>query len=146
MVEAIAHTSIADKLAQRIKDSELGTFIDGDDLDNLARQAIVKAFFEDRTTHDGYRRLSLPPLVVEMATEQFKTAINARLKPVIDALVQDSGFAEMLLSAVSANIPKAAQDCAQSIMYGAISAATDQFNHNMPEKLRDAVTLALTPR
>lgn len=146
MTEQITQSTVADKLAERIKSSELGALIDGEDLDRIARDAIERAFFQQRYTGNSYNRQELPPLLVEMAQEQFRATIAERLKPVIDDLLKNDQFTTMLLQAISANIPLAARDCAQSIMYGAVQIATDQFNNQLPDALRSVVEQSLTRR
>ncbi len=143
MTAAISQMTVADKLAEKIKNSELGALIDADDLDRIATAAIHKAFFEPRVNPDRYASGQMSPLIVEMATAQFRDIIKERLKPTVEALVASEEFTAMVLQAVSLNIPQAARECAQAVMYGAVTIATDEFNNSLPDKLRNVVQQSL---
>lgn len=138
-----SNMNMADRLAAKIKNSELGALIGEEDIYDLAKQAIERAFFQERENPDRYNSKRLPPLVVEMATEQFKEVLREKIRPVVDEIVRNAAFTQMVLEAVALNIPKAAESAAQQIMYGAVQTGTDQYNRDLPEQLRRVVEAAL---
>lgn len=110
----------AEKLAQKIKESPLGTFIDEDELADIAKDALQLAFFKPRSDNsDRWHTKTLPPLVVEMATEAFREQIKESIKPVVDMLVDDAEFRKLLLDATMAAIP----ETTRNIVYGIIQNA-----------------------
>lgn len=64
-------------LADRIKASELGQLVKEDDLYEITKQAIEKAFFEDRIVpKDQWSTKKLPPLIVEITVEHIRNDVH----------------------------------------------------------------------
>lgn len=77
--------SIVDRVVERIKKQPLGDLITEDDLHDIVKEAIPRAFFADRVTRDGYGREGRqPPVIVETMKEMLRPAVE---KAVADWLV-----------------------------------------------------------
>jgi hypothetical protein len=105
--------SVSEKLAQRIKESELGALLGPEDVDKLAADAIKLGFFTDRVDNSGYQQKRLPPLIVEMAITAFREQVQKRATVVMDELMKDATFVAALAEAVQAALPALMMDAAR---------------------------------
>lgn len=100
------------RVAERIRNSELGQFFNEDDLNDIVQRAIKAAFFTDRpdpATANSYHysdRKTLPPLVVEIATETFKEKFAELVGPVIDELFSVPEFRDACSATIFATIAR----------------------------------------
>lgn len=122
--------NVSERLAQKLKESELGALLDEDALTTIAQDAIKKAFFEPRTHGLSYNPTQSPPIVVELATESFKTAIDEAIKPVVAKLIEDETFNKMILDAIMATVAaKAMQIADHTVNQSAMRAHEFSMTH-----------------
>lgn len=125
-----ANMNIAERLAQRIKESELGALIDEDSLSEIAKKALEEAFFKPRHEGGYSNGKTLPPLIVEQAGEAFKTAIADAIKPLVATLIADPKFNKLILDAVMASIPEQAKAIGYGIAsQGSMMATTQTLDY-----------------
>lgn len=79
--------TIVDRVVSRIR-NPLGDLITEEDLYEIVKQAIPKAFFEERVNPNRnqsyYEPAHLPPLIVEVMRDVLKPSIEAAVKKWID--------------------------------------------------------------
>lgn len=82
----IQNQNIVDRVVDRIKKQPLGDLITEEDLYDIVKEAIPKAFFEERVNPNrGYNTPSyLPPLIVEVMRDVLKPTVEAAAKKWID--------------------------------------------------------------
>ena len=136
MEQIAAPKNIEDRLAAKIKDSDLGMFFEEEDLSDVIEKAIKKAFFEPRP--DG-RYDKKQSLIVEMAEQQFKSAIEKAAKPLAETIVQSEDFHDLLVKAVLAQIT----NVVPGIAYSMVSAGLHQSANNTYDELTQALTTKL---
>lgn len=73
--------TIVDRVVQRLQTQPLGDLITEEDLHDIVKQAIPKAFFEPRFeivrgSWNSNEKKELQPLIVEMATTALKSAVQ----------------------------------------------------------------------
>jgi len=135
--------NIADKLAEKIKTSELGAFIDDADLYALSKQAIEKAFFQPRSTGSGYNSGTLPPLVVEWAEAAFKNALKDRVEMIAKTMAESPEFISVLNDAMMLRV----FDIARNMGGDLVSTAIYQAQTGSADRLRETLqALLATPR
>jgi len=76
----IKNETIVDRVVERIKKQPIGDLITEEDLHDIVKEAIPKAFFEDRFDNSGYHAKKLPPLIVEIMQENLKEAASEAVK------------------------------------------------------------------
>lgn len=84
--------TIVDRVVERLKTQPLGDLITEEDLHDIVKQAIPKAFFERRVTYDNTRtynnvKQDLEPLIVEIMRELLRSSAQ---KAVNDWLVKNA--------------------------------------------------------
>jgi len=100
------------RVAERIKNSELGQFFTDDDLTDIVRRAIQEAFFKPRPdpkTANSYHyqdRKELPPLVVEVAIATFKEKFAALAGPMVEELFAMPEFREQAAKTIFSTIAR----------------------------------------
>ena len=100
------------RVAERIKNSEIGQFFSEDDLPDIVQRAINEAFFKPRPdpkTANSYHysdRKELPPLVVELAAEVFKEKFTALVGPAIEKLFAEPDFRDACSATIFATIAR----------------------------------------
>lgn len=86
--------TIADRLAERLKNDALGTLISEEDLHDICKQALNKAFFTG--TPAGYNTPATHPEVVVLA----KDAMTAKVKKYVDdnfeKIINDEKFSKVM--------------------------------------------------
>lgn len=85
----MSNSNIVDRVVERLKAQPIGDLITEEDLHDIVKQAIPKAFFEERydpTDTSSYNRRKLPPLIVTAMQE----ALSSHAKKVIDQWVDDN--------------------------------------------------------
>lgn len=113
--------TVAERLAQRLKNSEMGTLMDEDTITALSQDAIKLAFFQPREVSEGYNRKTLPPLVAEYAIAAFKEHMKKAIEPVVDTLVSSDDFKIMVRDAIINIIPEATKEIAYGIVNRAVT-------------------------
>lgn len=121
MTSNSANMNISERLAQRVKESELGALIDEDDLGALCRQAIERAFFEERVDPGSYVNRKLPPLILEIAEEAFKDKIEARVEELVAELTKTEAFRKVVIEAMVATVCNVATTVAPRVISGAVT-------------------------
>lgn len=129
--------SVADKLADKLRQSDFGDLMDDESLNRIAKDAIERAFFQPR--EGGYGVERKPPLLVEMAQTQFKEAVTEGLKPIIDEITKSDEFLDALIKATILAIPSAVQ----SLSYSIVTTGFQQSQGNAYDALTMAVTTKL---
>lgn len=66
--------TIVDRVVERIKQQPLGDLITEEDLHDIVKQAIPKAFFEPVKKSDGYRTTEGDPLIVTVMRDLLRDA------------------------------------------------------------------------
>ena len=135
------HMSVSDKLAMKLKESELGSLLAEDDIIMIAREAIEKAFFKPRVDSSGYKHRTMEPLVVEMARELFRTEFQRIVRPVIHDLTNTTEFRTVLAAAISHELPSMMLGMSHTVIHEqaqkAMSAALS--NYDFVRQLKDAM-------
>ena len=73
----MTNMTIVDRVVDRIKQQPLGDLIQEEDLYDIVKEAIPKAFFESRTVGSGYNAQTKEPVIVEALREAMgKTVTN----------------------------------------------------------------------
>jgi len=68
--------NIVDRVVERIKKQPIGDLIQEEDLYDIVKQAIPKAFFEPRKVSQGYHTHELPPLIVDCCEKVLKDHVQ----------------------------------------------------------------------
>lgn len=91
--------TVEDRLAEKLKGAEFAQWFGEDDLRELVEKALTKAFFTDRIERNGsYHTIQRPPVIIEVATEQIKTQMDALvLKAIAEELAKDPGKLDRLV-------------------------------------------------
>lgn len=114
--------TLADKLADKIKNSEIGTFMTEDDLLPLARDAIHKAFFEPedvRSSH-GYSTGVRKSKLVQLAEDEFKDAIKLEVKKIVDEMVKQPEFKTAIAETIAISIPAILTESVQTYFHASM--------------------------
>ena len=135
MTSNSANMTVADRLAQRLKESDMGSLMDEDSVIEIAREAIRKAFFEERIVRDGYSDRRVEPLAVSTARTTFEAAMKEAIKPVVDELIANDDFKIMIRRAVIDSIPEAAKQ----IGYGLVAQSVDSSTQIIMQRLQATV-------
>lgn len=142
-----SQTSVADRLAEKLRASDFGELMDEDALTAIARDAIDRAFFQPRRKGDGFHRSELPPLVVELAQKSFEAAIGERAKVLVDEIVKSDAFIEAITTAAILAIPGAIQGMSYSIVTSGLEQArghsVDVLKQSLAERLREMRTTGI---
>jgi len=75
----IKNETIVDRVVERIKKQPIGDLITEEDLHDIVKEAIPKAFFEDRYDNSFHAK-KIPPLIVEIMQENLKEAASEAVK------------------------------------------------------------------
>lgn len=86
--------TIADRLAERLKNDSLGTLIGEDDLLDICKQAINNAFFVG--TPSSYNNQGTPPVVVAMAEKAMKEKVRQYVDDNFEKIINDEKFSEVM--------------------------------------------------
>lgn len=136
--------TVAERLAQRIKESELGALLDEDSVTEIAQQAIREAFFKDRPGTDRYSNARIPPLIVELATQTFKEQITKAIAPVVEALAKDEAFNMLIRESIIKTIPEAAERVATHISSNAMSNSYGAIMTRLQQTIGDKLGIPVT--
>lgn len=133
--------TVSDKLAMKLKESELGSLLSEDDLILIAREAINKAFFKDRVDNTGYNAKTLEPLVVEMARSAFRVEFEKIVRPVIEEFTKSDAFKETLAAAIHHQLPSVLTGMVGSMIYNSAQSAMDASlsNYDFMRRLKEAL-------
>lgn len=118
-----AKMTLEERVAQRIKNSELGQFFDEDDLSAVVQRAITEAFFKPRVEPGNsysYNRKELPPLAVELATAAFSEQFRALVKPAVEQLFANAEFREAVSQTIFSAIYQHADKHIQNVTSQAV--------------------------
>lgn len=83
------NSNIVDRVVERLKAQPIGGLITEEDLHDIVKQAIPKAFFEERydpKDTSSYNRNKLPPIIVVAMQE----ALQAHAKQAIDNWIKEN--------------------------------------------------------
>lgn len=108
--------TLAERLAIKIKGSPMGELLDEDDLAGICKDAIERAFFQNRVVKDGsFSTRTLEPLVVEEARDTFKAAMKPLIEAAAAELVASPEFRAALIQAAVACLPDMLMNSARSL-------------------------------
>lgn len=133
-------TTVAAKLAAKLENSDMGVFLDEEDVDALAREAIKKAFFQERTEGSQYNRVLREPLIVEMASDKFREAIRKAAEPLAEEIVKSEAFGEALTKAVLSQIPQVAEGMAYNLVTSGLRQSVEMSYEGLGQALRDKLS------
>ena len=141
MTSNSANMTVAEKLAQRLKESDLGALLSMEDVDQLASEAIKAAFFTERADPNRYNSNRLPPLIVELAHNAFRDEMQARAKLVLDKLMLDADFVNALAESAQAAVPAIMNDAVryglQSQIATIMQSNVEAMAHNVAQVIRN---------
>lgn len=136
MITKANSMTLVDRLALRIKESELGAFITEDELIELGSEAIKKAFFEPQRTQGRYPSdvVVRDPMIVEMARNTFQTLMSQRVAVLVESLANTPEFQQAIQEVAIASIPdlvlnygrRLAMETASATARGTVSAVLDR--------------------
>lgn len=122
--------TMEERLAQRLKESELGMLIDEDGLTDLIKAAIQKAFFEPQGA--GYDRDRKPALLVQMAEAQFREDMKKHVSKVLAVVLASDEARNLIVQYAITALPRL---LAESVMSSGYSVVTNA-NQQTEQKLR----------
>lgn len=136
--------SVSDRLAMRLKDSELGTLLSEDDIILVAREAIDKAFFKKRTETSGYNTREYEPLIVSIARTTFEARFRELADPVITEFMKSEEFVAAIAAAATHALPSVLMGMVDSRFYGAVQSAMEaqMGNYDFMRRFRQAMANA----
>ena len=123
--------SMEERLAQRLKDSELGAFFEDDDLIEIVKRAVERAFFTGRDT-GGYNSTRKPPIIVEMAEEIFREAMKEYVAEAAKVLVAKPEFRELAGQYMVMALPQVLRESMQGMVFNSVS----QMSHELEGRLK----------
>lgn len=103
--------TLVDRLALRIKESEMGVFITEDELIELGREALSKAFFDPErkpnpnARYNGAETIIGDPLIVQMARAAFTPLITKRVTEMVEQMAKLPEFQQAIQEIAVASIP-----------------------------------------
>lgn len=123
------NVNMVDLVADRIKRSALGELITEEDLYEVVKQGIERAFFKERVDKSGYNHRTLPPLIVETVEAALKKQVAAavdkwavehadKIAPIVQAAAEKGlmQYAETMMTArVQEHMKPVLREFAQSI-------------------------------
>lgn len=136
MVDNASKMTVSERLAQRIKQSELGTLLDEDDVTDIARTAIERAFFETQKRTDGYRTFESPPAIVEMAQACFKPIMEEMARKVVTRLANGEDFRNQLAMHVMQVLPAVLSGQARQILNQSFAQSAQHSTAVLEEALK----------
>jgi hypothetical protein len=139
MQQIASGVSVAERLAEKLKGSDFGQLMDEDALGKIAKDAIERAFFQDRPSEDRYSNVRRAPLIVQIATEQFTDEIKKLMKPIVEEIAKSQEFQDALVKAAILQIPQAVQN----LSYGMVATAFQNSAHDSNDVLANALGLKL---
>lgn len=104
MVSNSEKMTMEERIAQRMKESELGSLFEESDLTAIITRAIEKAFFQDRRSSSAYDSKLSPPLLVELAQETFQAKLDERINEILVKLLEDDDFRKKLNELIISNL------------------------------------------
>lgn len=128
-----SNMDLAAKLAERIRTSDLGEWIDEDDLREIGKEALKLAFLKD--TKDGYGHTTTPSLLVRTMEETFREQVIEVMKPAVVELCKDEDFIKLLTQKMVLAFPKAMDDAARHLAGASVYIATTQNDQQLQNKL-----------
>lgn len=111
MSEKVTKTNsmtLVDRLALRIKESDVGVFLTEDELIEIGGEAVRKAFFEpQKIPSSAYGSTFSPkdPLIVELAREAFRPILQKRVQEMVENLSKQPEFSQAIQEVAISSIP-----------------------------------------
>ena len=131
--------TMEERLAIRLRQSDVGDFFTPEDMDGLAKRAIAKAFFEPGTKQEGYHTITTEATVITLARAAFDAVLTERVKVIAAQLVETEAFRDALIRACLQAIPAVLSGQARQIVAQSFTAASLQAHKQLEEELRAIV-------
>jgi len=137
MTKEMTNASIANRLAEKIKNSPFGELIDDEDMYDLVKTALFEAFFTPSKKTGEYGRITeTPPLVVEVAREVLAEEMRAYTKDWLAK--QDDDFKEKLLANLKEMLDDLTpQSIAKEMFSAMIFTPLSHFRNDMVNRATD---------
>lgn len=131
--------TLVDRVAERIKNSEVGVFITEDELTEIGRDAIQKAFFNNRVgRNDGYGRVEpTEPLVVELARQSFRPVFEKRVTEIVEHMTNQPEFQQALQEVAVALLPDLLLNYGRRLAMETVGQTARNTVMSLQERLRD---------
>lgn len=127
--------TMEERLAQRLKDSELGTFFEDDDLTEIVSRAVERAFFKGREEGTSYNSKRLPPIIVEMAEETFRTAMKEYVNAAAAELVKKPEFQEMAAQYMLMALPQVLRDSVNGMVFQTVTNISYELEQRLKQEM-----------
>lgn len=138
----MSNVNMIDLVAERIKESALGELIKEEDLYDIVKEGIERAFFKDREKHDGYRSQRIEPLIVEIVRDAMKAHVEDMVRRWVaensEALhehmtkVMDKGIVQYAEQVIEARVHVAQRPALQSMLDALNQERRDQGLPDLP--------------
>lgn len=112
-----SNITVSDRLAEKLKNSELGEFLTEEDIYEISKEAVRKAFF---TSSSGY---NVPPIVT-MAEQCFTKAMQEESNKLAAEIAATPEFREAMISGALRMLPNAMLQGMRSVIDSTALAAS----------------------
>ena len=125
------NVNLVDIVSERIKTTPIGELIKEEDLYDIVKQGIERAFFTKREVKQGYHTHELPPLIIETLQVALKDAMKA---PVEKWIAENNAMLlERMRDCIDSGIVNAAEALIEAKVRNAmrqpLQAMMDAINH-----------------
>lgn len=133
------HMTLAEKLAQKLKTSAMGEFLDEDALGDICKRALELAFFKPRETRGRYGDLlgKRDSEVVEMARDLFREEMKPKIAEAVREIAETDEFRQALHEVALASIPAMLLDAGRQAVTAAALATANTAILRIQEAARD---------
>jgi len=140
----IKNETIVDRVVERIKKQPIGDLITEEDLHDIVKEAIPKAFFEDRYDNSFHAK-KIPPLIVEIMQENLKEAASEAVKQwtIENAELLTEYWKKVTDEGLMKYVQKIQNDQATFILKSALKPMIDDINEQRFRSGLNAINLDL---
>ena len=132
-----SNMKIEDRIAEKLKSEEFGKWFGEEDLHDLVKEGIERAFFKPRTVQDGYTTKVIQPAIVEAASQHLKTVIAAEAKIILQKRFEEDP--ELLASTFAKIAEKATADIILDVLKGAIQNSFTGLRFDIETGIRNSL-------
>jgi hypothetical protein len=142
---SIPNETIVDRVVARLKAQPLGDLITEEDLHDIVKQAIPKAFFEERfdaRNSTQWNKIMLPPVIVEIMRELLQEAAKTAVKQWLteNAKLTADTWKEVIDKGLFTYVKRLEEEAATGMVKQALRPMIEEFN-----KQRQAAGLTQIP-